>query len=368
MSRQLNDDHALERLLRTMAEEPGRLTAACVDAEQLAAWSEGGLTAAERETLEGHAASCGRCLAILSVFSDTRSTAEQLEVGTGPVPDRWRWPMRWLVPITTAAAAVLIWMVLPARPPDPANAPTMQVARDEVAPIVPAPPPESALQQLESRGDQARESNVRQAPSAPATIPPPALSKAAEPTAEADQDRRQRQASPASESARIAQEPAAKTADSAAASGQRAANEGFADRMAAGAAPPPPAAAPAAALRRAEAPPSIEISTPDPDVRWRIRGTVVERSTTGGATWQSVTIPAGSVVTGGTAPDRNVCWLIGPAGTVLRAIDGARFESVNISGAAALVSIQAADAHRATVTTTDKQVYSTADGGRTWTR
>jgi photosystem II stability/assembly factor-like uncharacterized protein len=48
--------------------------------------------------------------------------------------------------------------------------------------------------------------------------------------------------------------------------------------------------------------------------------------------------------------------------------DGSRFESVGIPGAGALVSIQATDASRATVTAADKQVYVTTDGGRTWTR
>jgi photosystem II stability/assembly factor-like uncharacterized protein len=94
----------------------------------------------------------------------------------------------------------------------------------------------------------------------------------------------------------------------------------------------------------------------------------VERSTSGGASWQPAAIPAGTTVNGGTAPGPTICWLIGPAGTVLWTTDGSRFESVSIQGAGALVSIQATDASRATVTAADKQVYVTTDGGRTWTR
>jgi photosystem II stability/assembly factor-like uncharacterized protein len=94
----------------------------------------------------------------------------------------------------------------------------------------------------------------------------------------------------------------------------------------------------------------------------------VERSTSGGSSWQPAAIPAGATVNGGAAPGPNICWLIGPAGTVLRTTDGSGFESVSIPGAGALISIQATDASRATVTSADKQVYVTTDGGRTWTR
>ncbi len=112
----------------------------------------------------------------------------------------------------------------------------------------------------------------------------------------------------------------------------------------------------------------IEIPSPDPARRWRIRAGVVERSTTGGASWQPATIPTGAIVAGGTSPAPNVCWLVGPEGTVLRTTDGATFEAVNIAGAGTLTSIRATDATHATVTAADGRTYSTSDGGRTWTR
>jgi hypothetical protein len=377
-----DDDRALEHLLKAMRgampDEPAGITPACVDAERLAAWSEGGLPPAERASIEAHVSSCARCLAMLAVFSETASSAHAAsvphggsvpahEVGLTPRLQRWwRSPTRWLVPITTAAAAVLIWMVLPARPPAPAFAPTTQVARDEAAPTAPAP------QGFDGRSaDQARESAASQA------APPPAPRRAVREQSNA--------AGPAEETERrtpnidsigevVAQEPAAKAQEAAAR--QRAANESVSDRAAAAGAPspagpaapsPPAATAPAAALLRAESV-TIEIHSPDPARRWRIRGTVVERSVTGGSSWQPAVIPSGATVTAGTSPSPNVCWLVGPNGTVLRTTDGSRFETVTISGAGALISIQAADANQATATASNGTTFTTTDGGRNWTR
>ena len=62
-------DRDLDRLLE--AALPGTLapaSAACIDAEQLAVWAEGGLTAEERARIDAHVAGCGRCLAMTAAF------------------------------------------------------------------------------------------------------------------------------------------------------------------------------------------------------------------------------------------------------------------------------------------------------------
>jgi photosystem II stability/assembly factor-like uncharacterized protein len=110
----------------------------------------------------------------------------------------------------------------------------------------------------------------------------------------------------------------------------------------------------------------VEIHSPDPARRWRIRDAAVERSTNGGASWQSATIPAGVVVTAGMSPAPDVCWLVGPNGTVLRTTNGLRFDAVSIPTAGPLVSVQAADAMRATVRAADGRGYVTEDGGKSW--
>ena len=353
MSRQPDYDRAVERLLRlSLPEGPVDGTPACVDAERLAAWSDGALAPPERASIETHIASCGRCLAMLRVLADTESAV------ASPAEERswWQSPMRWLVPISTAAAVVLIWMVLPSRPPEQqAFAPTTQVARDEIVPAAP---------------EQQRSDAPPPPPPAATPVPAEMQSKAAPPST--DQERR-RQTTAVQQPFRVAEEPAAKATDTFAAAGQRAANESvMSDRAAAPAAvpaapapPAPTARSEAALMMRAEIGP-IEIPSPDPARRWRILGRVVERSTNGGASWQAAVVPAGVVVTAGTSPASNICWLVGPNGIVLRTTDGARFEAVSIPEAGALVSVQATDANQARVTSAAGRSYSTTDGGKTW--
>src|SRR5690349_638409 len=87
----------------------GRMTpdpsAGCLDGEVLAAWSEGTLDAGERDALEGHAADCARCQALLAAMARIEPHS----------PSRWWRPSTfgWLAPLAAAAAAILIWITLP---------------------------------------------------------------------------------------------------------------------------------------------------------------------------------------------------------------------------------------------------------------
>ena len=113
----------------------------------------------------------------------------------------------------------------------------------------------------------------------------------------------------------------------------------------------------AAAVARSSAPP----------VRWRILSSgSVERSSTEGASWDSIAIDPPVAVTGGVAPSDSVCWLIGRGGVILLTTDGRRFERVAFREAADLVSIRATSARQAAVTTADGRVFSTIDGGASW--
>lgn len=384
MNGQPDDDRAIEHLLRReMAGDPDPVTAACIDAERLAAWSEGGLSPAEREAIEAHMASCARCLSMLAALEDASADAGPR---TEPAADVrvfvpaggrerapwWRSPVGWLVPVTTAAAAVLIWMVLPARQPGARLTPEsepVQFARDEAASAAPVAPPaaQPAPAPPPERSDAGASSAAQEAaaPAAPAA-PPPAIASAPEPPADAE---RRRQESAFGRSADA--DAASARADTA--EPQRAAKAieemAAADRPAAAA---PRAPAPgivtggtAGALFKAEVAP-IEIPSPDPAIRWRIRGTMVDRSTDAGASWQTATLPAGAVVTAGHSPSPGVCWLVGPAGTVLRSTDGERFDAVSVPNAGALIAVQSENADEATVTSVSGRVYATSDGGRAW--
>lgn len=98
-------EQALKHQLRATS-TPDR--EACIDAETLAAWADGGLDPAQMASVEMHVSTCARCQAVAG------ATARSEPVTTGseaPATFRlWKW---WLAPIGAAAAAVMLWMVVP---------------------------------------------------------------------------------------------------------------------------------------------------------------------------------------------------------------------------------------------------------------
>ena len=90
---------------------------ACLDAETAAAWADGALSDVDRRRVEGHAASCARCQALVAAL-----------VRTSPAPVRSSWfrlpRIAWLAPLTAAAAALIVWAIVPA-PAEKSAAPTM---------------------------------------------------------------------------------------------------------------------------------------------------------------------------------------------------------------------------------------------------
>ena len=94
-------DRAFERALQQSLTGPGPVPAGeCVDAETLAAWTAGGLGAAQAMSVEIHLSSCPECQALLAMFA--RATPA-LPAAT-PLWRRWR--LNVLVPLATAAATV----------------------------------------------------------------------------------------------------------------------------------------------------------------------------------------------------------------------------------------------------------------------
>jgi hypothetical protein len=318
-------EQALEQELRTATAPP---TAACLDAETLAAWTDGGLDAAAMAIAEAHLSSCNRCQAMLGTFVRATPVA-------APVADVRGAPLwRWLAPFAAAAAAVTIWMVIPEQQ-ERAQAPPAATEPQRTEPPSAAP-----------RADATRD----QALQAPASAVPP-------PLAPVTSDNRERQMAdavvPKEEAAKSAQESVALAAETMAGA-------------AASAAPPAPAAPPALQRSARFADASLEIVSPDPMSRWRIVPTGVERSEDGGLTWIPVRPPAGEVITGGAAPSRNTVWLIGRAGLVLITVDGFTFARVDLPERVDITSIVAGDARSATVTAADGRTFSTVDSGRNW--
>ena len=99
------------RLLREtlQARVPAGPSQECLDAETVAAWADDTLGRDERRAAEAHAADCVWCQALVAAMAKTAPPAA--------VRSWWRAPViGWLVPLTAAAAAVLVWMNVPGPP------------------------------------------------------------------------------------------------------------------------------------------------------------------------------------------------------------------------------------------------------------
>jgi photosystem II stability/assembly factor-like uncharacterized protein len=113
---------------------------------------------------------------------------------------------------------------------------------------------------------------------------------------------------------------------------------------------------------------ATEIVSPDPSVRWRIAGSVVERSTDGGAAWEAVPTGVAAELRAGAAPSTTVCWVVGRGGIVLLSTDGRAWRRVAFPEITDLSAVRATDARTASVTTADGRMFTTSDGGLSWGR
>ena len=326
----MKKDESLDLLLRRTARVDAgtRSLGACLDAETLAAWTDGSLPALERTAAETHAADCDRCLAVLAAMAKTSPPAS--------VAQKPAWlSVRWLVPLTTAALGITVW-VLVQEPPrsEPTAAPAAPVV-DAAKPAEPAAQRERNAN-VEARADAPKQNRV--APALPS--------------------RSNQKKSDSAKQETVAEKVVVTSPPLAAA--------------AAPASPPPlarPEAKDAREQLQAQAAqlPSLIIS-PDPSIRWRLVGRSVERSTDGGASWKAQTTGTEVDLLAGSSPAPNVCWIVGRNGVVLLSTDGTTWKQVaSPEPKADLVAVIARDGVAATVTTADGRRYSTSDAGRTWT-
>ncbi|MES1256275.1 MAG: hypothetical protein ABUS56_11735 [Acidobacteriota bacterium] len=376
---------ALERLLKDALDPPaGRATDACLDAETMAAWMDGGLSAGARDAAQLHAADCGRCQALLAELVRLDAVAPS----SPPVRATPRW-LVWLAPFAAAAAGVAIRVAVPTRQTAPAPIAAGTVAERAA---------EEASRQpgLATPGPADRPSSVAATPNYDtAASPEPQRSVRRQ---EADLSKRESSASGTGFAAdSVAAAPAQNTllAGRQAETGVGATAQSDAEIRAKSASPPASAApfaapitrameAPAADARaRAAAPfgaPSapnavesgrrlaggIEIVSPDPLVRWRLAGASVQRSVDGGTTWEPSSTGVSSVLTAGAAPSASVCWLVGRGGVVLRSSDGRTWQRLAFPTMTDLSAVRATGAQAASVSTADGRTFDTADGGLTW--
>jgi hypothetical protein len=327
----------------TLRQTPATASDACLDAETLAGWADGGLSSSAATAVELHASSCSRCTAVLAALERSAPVASSTRVWT---PAR---VFRWLAPLTAAAAAVAIWIVVPSRPlTQLAPAP----AHDQAIRAPETPTGERGTGNVESRAGNAErllgaEPGTQNQNPAPSTqnLEPQAQDRfapsvrvekpaAEEPFHMRDELRRER----------AAPQALGATADSAA---EAPAASPAAPQTAARSAPSPPAASAKAVPEALTAtartafnnePMATEsVSRSNPLIRWRVVSFAsVERSTDGGKTWTKTIPPPGA--------------------------------ASNDTPAATVVGIRAVDGDRAVARTSNGVEFYTTNGGRSWTR
>ena len=146
-------DASVERLLRQAMREDARPVGQCLDADTLAAWSEGGLAGKSLAAAEAHAASCVRCQAILAAIARTATVADGLDTRDAGAssPSAIVRGVRWLVPLAgAAAAAALVLAIWPGTPvqelaPVPTSVAPSTAPTERVEPASPPPPPPAAF-------------------------------------------------------------------------------------------------------------------------------------------------------------------------------------------------------------------------------
>jgi hypothetical protein len=355
----INDKHdrdaTVGRLLAgAMPRESEATAGACLDADTLAAWADHALDAGELATAEAHAADCARCQAMLAAMVKTAPAA--------PVTATFPWrltSLRWLVPVTAAAAAVLLWTIVPLRD-GPANVRQVSQSAESIPqPPSPAEPPSPT-----------QPASPAPATDAAARMPPTAVNERARREQQAPAEAKDLESDKKNALSRRSADGA--KADASADLPARGADVRLEKRQAAAeaAAAPTvaPAPAPAAKTFSFGAPETVIVSS-NPASRWRILpGGAVQRSADGGATWQTQSTGVSQTLSSGSSPSPSVCWLVGPGGIVLLSTDGRSWKRLAFPEAVPLAAIRATDAETATVTTADGREFVTDDGGRTWTR
>ena len=116
----------------------------------------------------------------------------------------------------------------------------------------------------------------------------------------------------------------------------------------------------------------IVIPTPDGSTFWRVAGFAaaqeIQMSRDVGATWQRQVTEPEPILTAGSAPTPKICWVVGRRGTILRTVDGENWLRVKSPTPADLTAVLATDADVASISAADGAIFTTRDGGATWTR
>lgn len=218
------------------------------------------------------------------------------------------------------------------------------------------------------------------APQALQALPqPPNAAPAAPPLLAAAESPRERAERSMSTAARLRVQSSTSSAAETVAGGAPAA--GDQSGMAPMAAPPPSAPAVAAAAAAAGAS-KLASSLHTPGYRgsvvvtsqqglgfWKVGARGLIEQSDHGRTWHVEQSGVPADLLAGSSPSPTVCWAVGRGGTIVRTVDGDQWERTASSPTTAdLIRVNADSADSASVTAADGSAYTTADGGKTWTR
>ncbi len=104
-------------------------------------------------------------------------------------------------------------------------------------------------------------------------------------------------------------------------------------------------------------------------ITWRFgQDGSIEQSIDDGRSWERQASGVSTALLDASAPADRVCWIVGAGGVVLRTTDGRTWQRLSSPTGADLVAVHAWSEASATVTASDRSVYETSDGGRTWRR
>jgi Tfp pilus assembly protein PilW len=388
-------------------------------------WKDEGVLAGKFEAL----ASAAPMAAAPLRMAATPAATPAVEPGTLPVVRR-RPPWRWIVPLGTLAACVIVWIgvreirtqrhnqVLVAQSVGrqenlpPLSAPTVAPPNESKDQLknerTPAPAPENSVRDREqaaraASAPKAATGAIQGAETVDGAISPSAASRLAAP---------KKQRETAGRAAFGLRTPASTDTATSTAAGQIAAAPPA--PPAAAAASNPSATAPAGAQNKLASPPAsaasvtvqsqsqtVEVTgnatssqlemrgytdlnllavaaadhsyivAPDKKSAWHVgEAGKIERSTDHGKTWKVQKSGVTTDLTAGSATSDKICWVVGKSGTILLSADGGKHWKQILSPIDGdLGGIHATDALHASVwDVANRTSYQTSDGGETWSR